>query len=60
MNAKELLDSLVELRDSGVDLSELEISVPYTEYSGSGAVFRDHVWPDRIACDQLNNELELI
>ena len=57
MNAQQLLDRLVELSDSGVDLSSLTVVVPWTCYDANGYVNWGEKTPS--SADPIDGELRL-
>lgn len=59
MNAQQLLDELLRLREQEVDLSRLDVVVPYWEYNSEGCCEEWERNPERIYYLTERSELEL-
>lgn len=59
MNAQKLLEKLTELKNSGMDLSNLEVIVDYCTYVEEGHELVGEKYPDFIEINVDNGELRL-
>lgn len=59
MNAQKLLEKLTELKNSGIDLSKLEVIVDYCTYDQDGLGWEGEKYPDFIDIDVERGELRL-